>query len=131
MVIGTDSCSFELYIINDGTYRDYDLGDRISPEPPIGGYDCFHEDVCECDLAGEIAERLYETTEGQFRYVIHVDLAYTQDPWDGEYDMEYAFTVESKEPTVYFDTIGCDTETHPDNAPSKSDVPEEDVEWLE
>ena len=102
MVIGSDRCSFELYIINNGQYQDYDIGNKISGEIKESGYDCFYEDVCEADIAKEIADALYETTDGQFKYIIDIQLEYTKD-WDGEYDVDYTYTIVSKEPTSYFD----------------------------
>lgn len=105
--MGMNNCSFELYIINNDEYTDYSLGEKVEGEVWENGYDCFTEDVCACGIPEEIANELYKTTNGQFKYVVRVDVEYTTSTgWDGtEYDMDYTYSVVSKEPTNYFDEM--------------------------
>lgn len=107
MIIGTDKCQFELYIINDDQYTDFEVGNKIYGERLSNGYDCFAEEVPE--IVGEIAEKLYKECKGQFKYIIETCFEYTEtyDYYYGvnEYDMNYEFVVITKEPTDYFDDI--------------------------
>lgn len=104
MIIGTEKCQFELYIINNNQYTDFEIGNKVFGEISSNGYDCFEEEVCE--VVGEIAEKLYSECNGQFKYIIETRFEYTEtyDYYYGvnEYDMNYEFTVIAKEPTDYF-----------------------------
>lgn len=107
MIIGIYKYQFELYIINDNQYTDFEIGNKIFGEISSNGYDCFEEDVCE--VASEIAEKLYSECSGQFKYIIETCFEHTEtyDYYYGvnEYDMNYKFTVITKESTNYFDEI--------------------------
>ena len=105
VVIGEDKCKFEFFIINDGRYTDYDIGE-IFDYIRENGYDLAEYVV---EVADEIATELYKTTTGQFKFLIEINFTYEKD-YDYyygayEYDMDFDYTVVSKEESNYFDEL--------------------------
>lgn len=91
---------FELYILNDQTYTDYEIGKCLTESKDI---DALWDD-CRA-IASEIAEELYKQIHGQYKCIINVALMYYKagNPSDGyEYDMDYEYFVESLSVSDYF-----------------------------
>lgn len=98
----TYTCRFELHIINDDVYTDYDLGDNLSDTILPSGYDIF-DDVVENAI--DIANKLYKECFGQFTYIIEVDLTYitTYDYFYGyDEDLKYEYRVVDRYESSYF-----------------------------
>lgn len=105
MAVSTDKCKVELYIINDDKYTDFEIGKMINTQRE-NGYD-LGDDVSE--VVDEIAKDLYKDYHGQFKFLIEIKFIYdsSYDYYSGywESDMDYEFTVLSKEDSDYFDYI--------------------------
>ena len=96
------TCKFELHIINDSKYTDYDLGDLLGETILDSGYDIF-DDVVE--ITNEIADKLYNECFGQFTYIIEVDLTYitTHDYFEGyDEDLKYEYRIIDRYESSYF-----------------------------
>lgn len=104
-MISTDKCKIELYIINDDKFTDFEIG-KIFDTQRENGYD-LEDDVSE--VIDEIAKGLYETCHGQFKFLLEIKFTYdsSYSYYDAywESDMDYEFTVLSKEESNYFDDM--------------------------
>lgn len=104
MVTSTDKCKIELYIINDEKYTDFEIGKMFNTQRD-NGYD-LGDDVSE--VIDEIAKGLYETCQGQFKFLIEIKFTYESSYYydsGWESDMDYEFAVLSKEESSYFDDV--------------------------
>ena len=101
----TLTCKFELHIINDSSYTDYEFGDILTNTILDNGYDIF-EDVA--DSIDKVLKQLYEECFGQFTYVIEMDLTYisTYDYFDGyDEDLEYEYRIIDRYESSYFNEL--------------------------
>jgi hypothetical protein len=99
----TINCVFELYIINNQDNMDCDLGDNLSNTISENGYDYF-DDVIE--IYDEIARKIYPNCEGEYKYLISVDLKYRPErDYFGEYDdnFRYEYSIIGRERTDYWE----------------------------
>lgn len=105
MITGTDKCQFELYIINNEKYTDFEVGKMFDTQRD-NGYD-LGDDINE--IVEEIAKELYRVNEGQLKLMIEVRFIYEKNyAYDFgcyEYDLDYEFTAISKEESKYFDDV--------------------------
>lgn len=105
MITSTDKCKIELYIINDDQYTDFEVGKKFDTRRE-NGYD-LGDDVSE--VVDEIAKELYKDYHGQFKFLLEIKFTYETSydwyygVWEG--DMDYEFTILSKEDSDYFDDI--------------------------
>jgi hypothetical protein len=104
MAVSTDKCKVELFIINDDKYTDFEVGKMIDTQRE-NGYD-LGDDVSE--VIDEIAEALYKDNQGQFKFLLEIKFTYDSTYYYGsgwESDMDYEFTILSKEDSDYFDNM--------------------------
>ena len=97
---------FELYMINNKDYTDFEVGKCLSEPYYDSGYSPF-SDMTDCGFDQEIAQELYKQTQGQFRYVINIEIT-GESYFNGEsteYDSSYTYKIVSKEPSDYFDEL--------------------------
>lgn len=95
-------CRFELHIINNDGYTDYELGDNLSDTILPSGYDIF-DDVIE--NVEKIVKELYCECFGQFTYSIEMDLLYIShyDYFEGhDEELEYKYRVIDRYESSHF-----------------------------
>lgn len=105
MVLSTDKCKIELHIINNEKFTDFEINKMFDTQRE-NGYD-LGNDVNE--IVDEIAKELYGTSHGEFKFLIEIKFTYERqyDYYAGgyEYDIDYEYTVLSKEESTYFDDL--------------------------
>jgi hypothetical protein len=104
MTVSIDKCKVELFIINNDKYTDFEIGKMFNTQRE-NGYD-LGDDVSE--VIEEIAEGLYKDNHGQFKFLLEIKFTYDSTYYydsGWESDMDYEFTVLSKEDSDYFDVI--------------------------
>lgn len=102
------TCQFELFLVNNEEYTDYDVGKRLSPEPQYPQIDCYDDAM---EVIDEIAKELLSDFSGQQRLAIEVEPSYS---WNGSFyeepDYNYSYSVVSREDSRHFDDLATELE---------------------